>query len=68
LIDEVLSMYWADYRKGSKRAKAHSGFDVNHDIPSKIFLTDGNGGERHFVTRILSKWQTGVMGSWISIA
>lgn len=23
LIDAVLSMYWADYRKGSKKAKAH---------------------------------------------
>jgi hypothetical protein len=39
-------MYWADYRKGSKKAKAHCGFDINHGIPSKIFLTDGNGGER----------------------
>ena len=23
LIDAVLSMYWADYRKGSQKAKAH---------------------------------------------
>lgn len=61
LIDAVLSMYWADYRKGSKKAKAHCGFDINHGIPNKIFLTDGNGGERPFVTRILSKGQTGVM-------
>ena len=61
LIDAVLSMYWADYRKGAKKAKAHCGFDINHGIPSKIFLTDGNGGERPFVTRILSKGQTGVM-------
>ena len=61
LIDAVLSMYWADYRKGAKKAKAHCGFDINHGIPNKIFLTDGNGGERPFVTRILSKGQTGVM-------
>ena len=61
LIDAVLSMYWADYRKGSKKAKAHCGFDINHGIPNKIFLTDGNGGERPFVTRIISKGQTGVM-------
>lgn len=61
LIDSVLSMYWADYRKGSKKAKAHCGFDINHGIPNKIFLTDGNSGERPFVTRILSKGQTGVM-------
>ena len=61
LIDAVLSMYWADYRKGSKKAKAHCGFDINYGIPNKIFLTDGNGGERPFVNRILSKGQTGVM-------
>ncbi len=61
LIDAVLSMHWADYRKGAKKAKAHCGFDINHGIPSKIFLTDGNGGERPFVMRILSKGQTGVM-------
>jgi hypothetical protein len=61
LIDAVLSMYWADYRKGSKKAKVHCGFDINHGIPNKIFLTDGNGGERPFVNRILSKGQTGVM-------
>jgi len=51
LIDAVLSMHWADYRKNSKKAKAHCGFDINHGIPNKIFLTDGNGGERPFVTR-----------------
>ncbi len=61
LIDAVLSMHWADYRKGSKKAKAHCGFDINHGIPTKIFLTDGNSGERPFVNRILSKGQTGVM-------
>lgn len=61
LIDAVLSMYWADYRKGAKKAKAHCGFDINHGIPNKIFLTDGNKGERPFVTSILSKGQTGVM-------
>lgn len=61
LISAVLSMYWADYRKGSKKAKAHCGFDINRGIPSKIFLTDGNGGERPFVSKILSKGQTGVM-------
>lgn len=61
LIGAVLSMYWADYRKGSKKAKAHCGFDINSGIPRKIFLTDGNGGERPFVSEILSKGQTGVM-------
>ena len=61
LIDAVLSMHWADYRKSSKKAKAHCGFDINRGIPNKIFLSEGNGGERPFVTRILSKGQTGVM-------
>lgn len=61
LIDAVLSMHWADYRKGSKKAKAHIGFDINHSIPSKIFLTDGKGDERPFVSQILSPGQTGIM-------
>lgn len=61
LIDAVLSMHWADYRKGAKKAKVHCGFDINRRIPSKIFLTDGNGAERPFVARILCKGQTGVM-------
>ena len=61
LIDAVLSMHWADYRKSAKKAKAHCGFDINHGIPNKIFLTGGNGGERPFVTRILSRGQTGIM-------
>jgi hypothetical protein len=46
LIQAVLSMYWADYRDGSKKAKVHVGFDINRGIPSKIFLTDGKEGER----------------------
>ena len=41
LIDAVLSMSWADYRNGSKKAKVHIGFDLNCGIPKKIFLTDG---------------------------
>ncbi len=61
LIDAVLSMHWADYRDGSKKAKAHLGFDINHAIPSKIFLTDGKGDERPFVSKILSPGQTGIM-------
>ncbi len=61
LIQAVLSMYWADYRDGSKKAKVHVGFDINRGIPSKIFLTDGKEGERPFVGMILSPGQTGVM-------
>jgi len=60
LIDAVLSMTWADYRKGSKKAKVHIGFDLNRGIPRKIFLTDGNGAERPFVNKMLSPGQTGV--------
>ena len=61
LIDAVLSMHWADYRDGAKKAKSHIGFDVNRSIPRKIFLTDGNGGERPFVSQILEPGQTGIM-------
>jgi hypothetical protein len=61
LIDATLSMHWADYRKKSKKAKVHVGFDLNQAIPRKIYLTDGNGAERPFVSLILSDGQTGVM-------
>jgi IS4 transposase len=61
LIDAVLSMYWADYRKGAKKAKGHFGFDLNRGIPRKIFLTDGNGAERPFVSQILLSDETGVL-------
>jgi hypothetical protein len=60
LIDATLSMNWADYRKNSKKAKVHVGFDLNRAIPRKVFLTDGNGAERPFVGDILSDDQTGV--------
>ena len=60
LIDATLSMYWADYRKNSKKAKVHVGFDLNQSIPRKVFLSDGNGAERPFVSKILSGDQTGV--------
>ena len=61
LIDATLSMHWADYRKKSKKAKVHLGFDLNRAIPRKIYLTHGNGAERPFVSSILSDGQTGVM-------
>ncbi len=61
LIDAVLSMYWADYRKGSKKAKVHIGFDLNHSIPKKIFLSNGKEAERPFVEKILAPGETGVM-------
>ena len=59
LIDAVLSMYWADYRKNSRKAKGHFGFDPNQGIPSAIFPTSGKGAERPFVDQILSPGQTG---------
>lgn len=61
LINAVLTMYWADYRKGSKKAKGHFGFDVNRQIPLKVYLTDGKGAERPFVSSILTEGQTGIM-------
>lgn len=61
LIDAVLSMYWADYRKDSKKAKVHIGFDLNRGIPKKIFLSDGKEAERPFVEKILAPGETGIM-------
>ena len=61
LINATLSMYWADYRGGSKKAKAHLGFDLNRSIPRKIFLTHGKGDERAFVTHLVAAGQTAVM-------
>jgi len=60
LIDAVLSMDWADYRKGAKKAKTHIGFDLNRGIPRAIFLTDGKAGERPFVNRIVQPGETAV--------
>jgi len=60
LIDATLSMCWADYRKGSKKAKVHVGFDLNRSIPRKVFFTEGNGAERPFVSQILSPGDTSV--------
>lgn len=60
LIDAVLSMTWADYRKHSKKAKIHLGFNINKSVPSKLHLTDGNGGERPFFSQILDPGQTGI--------
>jgi len=61
LIDAVASMYWADYRDGSKKAKVHLGFDLNRSIPEKLFLSSGKADERPFVSKILTPGQTGVM-------
>ena len=61
LIDATLSMAWADYRKGTRKAKAHIGFNLNQSIPSRIFLTNGKEGERPFVEKIVAKGQTAVI-------
>ena len=60
LITATLSMDWADYRKGSKKAKIHLGFNLNNAIPSQIFFTDGKGAERPFVDQIILPGQTAV--------
>ncbi len=61
LIDACLTMLWADYRKDSKKAKVHLGFDINRSIPRKLFLTNGKGDERPFVSQILEPGETGVL-------
>jgi len=61
LIDAVLSMHWAGYRTNSKKAKLHFGLDLNCGIPRKLFLTEGNGAERPFVSNIIDPGQTAVL-------
>ncbi len=61
LIDACLTMLWADYRKDSRKAKIHLGFDINRSIPRKLFLTNGKGDERPFVSQILEPGETGVL-------
>lgn len=61
LIDSVLSMHWAEYRTDSNKAKLHLGFDLNRGVPRKLFLTEGNGAERPFVSSIIEPGQTGVL-------
>jgi hypothetical protein len=61
LIDAVLSMHWADYRDGCKKAKIHLGLDINRGIPRKLYLTDGKADERPFADEIIEPGQTGVM-------
>jgi hypothetical protein len=60
-IDSVLSMHWAEYSSSSNKAKVHLGFDLNHGIPRKIFLTKGKASERLFVSTLIDPGQTGVL-------
>ena len=61
LIDATFSMTWADYSSSHNKAKVHLGFDLNVGIPRKVYLTDGKGAERPFVSCILDLGQTGVL-------
>ena len=61
LIDACLSMTWADYRTCSKKAKMHTGFNLNQGLPKAIALTDGNGAERAFVSKLVKQDQTAVV-------
>ena len=54
-------MQWAEYRKGANKAKVHLGFDINHGILRKVFLTNGKGPERPFVNMVLSPSQTAML-------
>jgi len=60
-IDSVLSMHWAEYSSSSNKAKLHLGFDLNHGIPRKLFLTEGRAAERPFVSKIIDPGQTAVL-------
>ncbi|MGK5095449.1 IS4 family transposase [Deltaproteobacteria bacterium TL4] len=61
LIEATLSMIWADYRKGAKKAKVHLGFNINQGIPQSLILTSGKSAEYMYVEKLLEIGQTGVM-------
>lgn len=61
LIDATLSMLWADYRDGAKKAKVHLGFDIGRGVPQKMILTAGKADERPQVEYLVAPGQTGVM-------
>ena len=61
LIDATLSMAWADYRNGAKKAKVHLGFDISRGIPQKMILTAGKADERPQVEYLVAPGQTAVM-------
>jgi hypothetical protein len=61
LLEASLSMKWADYSDTQHKAKVHVGFDLNRGIPRKLYLTDGKGAERPFVSLLLEQGQTGVI-------
>ncbi|WP_428082638.1 IS4 family transposase [Desulfuromonas thiophila] len=61
LIDATLSMAWADYRDGAKKAKVHLGFDIGRGIPHKMTLTAGKTDERPQVEYLVAPGQTAVM-------
>jgi hypothetical protein len=48
----------------AKKAKTHIGLDINRGIPQKIFLTNGKGDERPFVSQILAPAR---LASWTAI-
>ena len=61
VIEALPSMHWADYSKKQKKAKVHLGFDINHNIPYKVLLTDCKVDERPFADQLFEKDQTGVL-------
>jgi Transposase DDE domain len=61
LIDAMLSMAWADYRQGAKKAKVHLGYDIARGIPQKFILTDGKSDERLQVENLVAPGQTAVL-------
>jgi len=61
LIDATLSMVWADYRDGAKKAKVHLGYDIGRGIPQKMILTAGKADERPQVEYLIAPGQTAVM-------
>ena len=51
----------SNYSSSHNKAKVHLGFDLNRGIPRKVYLTEGKGAERPFVSCMLDIGQTGVL-------
>ena len=64
LIDAVLSMYWADYREGSKKAKVHIGFDLNHSITRSLPGSFSPTARRTSALLPVRSWLPDKQGLW----
>lgn len=56
-----LSVEWADYQEGCKKAQAHFGYDPHRSLPGHFVLTDGKADAGDYVEALVNPGQTGIM-------